>query len=452
MTTNTHKLSFKEKLGYGMGDGASNLFWQNFVFFLAIFYTDVFGLAPAAVGTMLFVTRIFDMFSDPIMGAIADRTRSRWGRFRPYILFGAIPFGIMGVLTFTTPDLSPNGKLIYAYVTYTLVVLMYTVVNIPYSALMGVISPSTEERTKAASFKFVLAFGAGLLIQVMTAPMVAFFGQGDDARGYQMTMVVYAILAVILLYFTFSTTRERVTTPQASSSRLGDDFTDLLKNKPWVILFFMSLFVMTFTAIRNGTTAYYFNYVVEDASLMPWFFALGSIAMIIGVMATKKMIEVFGSKKRLYMFTMGLNGILMLLFFFIPPENIVLMFTVNTIIGLASGPGAPLLWAMFADTADYSEYKTGRRATALVFSAALFAIKMGFAIGGGLIGWLLAFYGYQANVTQTAEAVTGIMILMAIIPGICGILAAVLVKFYELDDKRVAEIEAELAERKAATA
>ena len=253
MLTNSEKISFKEKVGYGLGDTASNLYFQMFVNFLLFFYTDIFGISAAAAGTMLMVSRFWDAANDPMMGIIADRTNSRWGKFRPYLIWMSIPLAVVGVLTFITPNFDATGKLIYAYITFTLVMMAYTAINIPYSALMGVISPNSSERTSVSTYRFVLAFVGAFIVQGLTLPLVNLFGGGDQATGFPLTMAVFGVLACILFYITFATTRERVIVPTTQESSLKEDVKNLLKNRPWMYLLIMGIFTLGYIIIRSGT-------------------------------------------------------------------------------------------------------------------------------------------------------------------------------------------------------
>ncbi|MFB0524865.1 MAG: glycoside-pentoside-hexuronide (GPH):cation symporter, partial [Phycisphaerae bacterium] len=268
MNHEQQKLSIKEKVGYSLGDTASNLFFQTFILFITIFYTDVFGISAKAVGTMFLITKIWDAVNDPMMGMIADRTNTRWGKFRPYILWFAIPFGIIGVLTFTTPDLSPTGKLIYAYVTYTLLMMLYTVINVPYSALMGVITSNARARTVVSQFRFVAAFLGGLIVQYSVLRMVERFGGGNEALGWQLAMAVLSSLAIILFFITFATTKERVKPPKGQKTTLKSDLRDLSKNTPWLLIGGATVFQLTHILIRTSCIMYYFRYFVQDQQVV----------------------------------------------------------------------------------------------------------------------------------------------------------------------------------------
>lgn len=447
MENSPEKISFKEKVGYGLGDTASNLYFQMFVNFLLFFYTDIFGIPAAAAGTMLMVSRFWDAANDPIMGVIADRTNSKWGKFRPYLVWMSVPLAVIGVLTFITPNFSVGGKIVYAYITFTFVMMAYTAINIPYSALMGVISPNSEERTSVSTFRFVLAFVGAFIVQGLTLPLVNLFGDGNQAVGFPITMAVFGVLACILFYITFATTRERVIVPATQKSSLKQDIKNLLKNRPWMYLLIMGIFTLGYIIIRSGTILYYFKYYLGNEVLASLFMVLGTIAVIVGVASTQFFAKKFG-KKKFYIAVMGLSTLLTMLFYFIPAEQIVLIFVVHILISLIMAPQAPLLWAMYADAADYSEWKNERRATGLIFSAATFAQKFGIAIGGGMAGWLLAYFGFVANTQQTPDTLNGIRLMMSFIPAIGSLIATIAAFFYELDDDTMKNIELELQTRK----
>jgi glycoside/pentoside/hexuronide:cation symporter, GPH family len=440
------KISFLEKVGYGLGDTASNLYFQMFVIFLLYFYTDVFGIPAAAAGTLLLVSRFWDAVNDPIMGIIADRTNTKWGKFRPYLIWASGPLAVVGVFAFITPDFTMTGKIIYAYITYILIMMAYTAVNIPYSALMGVLSPNTMERTSVSTYRFVLAFVGAFIVQGVTLPLVNFFGSGDEAVGFPITMAFFGILACLLFYICFKATRERVQPPSSQTSSLKNDLKDLGHNKPWMILLVMGVFSLGYAILRGGTIIYYFKYYIDNTVLTSLFMVLGTIAVIAGVASTQFFARRLG-KKKLYIIVMSLSALLTMLFYFIPKEQIVLIFAVHILISFVMAPQAPLLWAMYADTADYSQWKNGRRATGLVFSAATFAQKFGIALGGGLSGWLLAYFGFVANVDQSPETLQGIRMMMSFIPAIGSVIAVLAALFYPLDDVTMEKIEKDLKDR-----
>ena len=449
MTQPVHKLTVTEKIGYGFGDLASNLFWQMFSIFIAKYYTDVFLLGAATMGTMLLVTRIGDAIIDPVVGAIADRTNTRWGHFRPYLLWMAVPMALTAVATFTVPDFGGTGRVVYAYVTLSLMMLAYSAINIPYSALLGVLTPDSKDRTSASSYRFVMAFLPVFLIVNTALPMANYFGGSEtSARGWQVTMALYAIAATLLYFLTFAMTKERVKPEVGQKTSLREDVADLFKNKPWIVLCTVGIAALTYANIRGTVAIYYFENVVPEGK--GWFGAVmttGAVAFIVGVMATSPLAKRFG-KRNFYMTSMTLTAILTASFYFVPADNLPLVWGMNTLISLVAAPTAPLVWAMYADTADYSEWKSGRRATGLVFSAASFAQKLGWAIGGAGTGWLLAFFGYQPNVAQSAETINGIMLMMSVIPSVGAVLAVAALWFYELDETTVERMGRDLAQRR----
>lgn len=461
MPPETEKLSIKEKIGYSLGDTASNLFFQTFILFLPIFYTDVFGLPAAAMGTMFLVTRIFDAVNDPIMGTIADQTKTRWGKFRPYILLFAIPFGIMGVLTFTTPGFDATGKLIYAYITYNLLMVMYTIVNVPYSALMGVITPNSLERTEVSSFRFVAAFVGGLIVQAATISLVKYFGQGNDAVGWQWAMVCLAGLAAVLLFITFATTKERVQPPKEQKSQFKRDLRDLFSNAPWLMIAGATVCQLTFIVMRQSSVAYYFKYYVGDQQLNLFgnvinlsyetftssFLLTGSVVTIIGVVLTKWFSKLL-DKKNTYAGFLIAAAVVNAVLYVVRPQDVILIYVLNLLFSFFVGPVSVLQWAMYTDTADYSEWKNNRRATGLLMAASLFALKLGLTLGGAFVGWLLAYYGFVANQDQTPEAMSGIVSLLSIFPAIFGIAGGLLMMRYPLTNKMMVKIEEDLTVRR----
>jgi GPH family glycoside/pentoside/hexuronide:cation symporter len=454
----SERLSFKEKFGYALGDTASNLFWMTFVYFGTIFYTDVFGIPPAAMALLFGVTRVWDAVVDPLVGMYADRTNTRWGKFRPYILWLVVPFGVCGTLAFVTPPLGMEGKLAWAFVTYTLICMVYSAINIPYSALMGVISPSSEERTKISSFRFVGAYSGGLIVSLCTMPLVKLLGGGNQQTGFALTVGLYALVGMILWLVCFSSTKERVTPPADQGSSFFRDLGDVVTNVPWLVLFLLGIFTLGYVSIRNGCVAYYFKYYVGEQdvlgmrlgpeALISAFFVVGSIATLFGTSMVAPIAQRIG-KKPLYMIMMGIASVLTVAFYFLPPEAVVTMFVLQIAATAIMGPTAALVFAMYADASDYSEWKTGRRSTGLVFAASSFAQKMGWSVGGIATGVILAAFGYQAEIKQTPETLHGLKLLVSFVPAIGSILATILPLFYSLDDQRMKEIGRELEQRRA---
>ncbi|MDA3879677.1 MAG: MFS transporter [Prolixibacteraceae bacterium] len=454
-----NRVSLKEKIGYGFGDAASSMFWKIFTFYLAIFYTDVFGISAAAAGTMFLVTRIWDTANDPIMGIIGDRTKTKWGKFRPYLLWVAVPFAIIGVLLFTTPNLGATGKLIYAYVTYTLMMMAYTAINVPYASLLGVMTANTEDRTSLASYRMVFAFGGSLLVVAIYQPLADMFqGIVSTSAAFQLTMVVIGAIAVLFFFFTFSWTRERIKPLKSQQSNLKKDFKDLLSNIPWFVLLGAGVMTLIFNSVRDGVAMYYFKYYIVDETAVAiskmtftystLYLFLGQATNMVGVIMAKPISARLG-KRKTFMYAMLGAAILSALFYYSGKEAVVMVYVLQALVSFCAGIIFPLLWSMYADTADYSEYKTGRRATGLVFSASSMTQKLGWTLGGSITMWLLAFYGFKANVQQTPETIDGIKYMISYVPAVGALISAAFIFFYKLDDKTMKHIELELESRRA---
>lgn len=586
------KIKLKEKIGYGFGDAASSMFWKLFGMYLMFFYTDVFGITAAVAGTMMLITRVGDAVIDPLIGIMGDRTNTRWGKFRPYLLWIAIPFGIIGVLTFTTPALSMTGKIIYAYVTYCLMMIIYSLINVPYASLMGVMTADGKERTTLATFRFIFAFGGSFLVLGLYQPLFDSFGtkvaatfdatkgievkdttnvapdsktfvwqgtkveqkeafndsllyvtvklitktpdafklgvynpqtnvyawfsfpKGTDTlglhrngttsdvqiklakitskenlanpgdlrivvnkhasseikfasmavkeinyrSGIQKAATIIAILAVIFFLITFSWTRERIK-PIAEKTSLKDDLKDLGKNGPWFILLGAGISTIFFNTIRDGAAVYYFTYYFKGMSYIEYsssvifaistiYLLLGQASNILGVYLAKPVSNRIG-KKNTFLIAMLNATVLSIIFFWLDRTNITMILIFQFLISVNAGIIFPLVWSMYADSADYSEWKNGRRATGLVFSAASMSQKFGAAIGMALVGWILTLYGYKPNVEQTEAAQNGIRMMLSIYPAIGALLAAGFMYIYPLKEKVLEQIEKELAERRA---
>jgi glycoside/pentoside/hexuronide:cation symporter, GPH family len=486
-----------EKIGYALGDTAANFVWRAVIVFLPFFLTEAAGIGPAAVGVLLLVCRVWDGATDLAMGAVADRTRTRWGKFRPWILWTAVPFAVLGVLTFTTPALTPTGKLIYAYVTYSALIILYTMNNVPYNALMGVMSSSPSVRGTISSYRFVFAFLGGLLLQGLTPTLIFAISSPADAyqrateamtaggfgvdRGsllphvrrdrvvlqhavlriavrdgpgfpYSASMTLFGIVAVGLFLVAFSSTRERVMPVRDTGSNIREDLRDLVSNGPWLILFVVGILFVTFTTLKNGVIMYYFTFYVGSVELAGLFMVVGLIGAMIGAAMTGWLVPRIG-KRKLMLGAVGLGIVSSTLLYLPGPESILAIFVLGTITEFSTGPMVALFFAMLADTADYSEWKTNRRATGLFYSAGTVAMKFGSGVGGALTGFLLAAFGYVAAAegvaaVQSAEAIQGIRLLISVIPAAVALLMFIAFLFYRLDELRLSEIESDLALRR----
>jgi GPH family glycoside/pentoside/hexuronide:cation symporter len=441
------RLPLREKISYGIGDFGFNLYWANISAFLLIFYTDVMGLAAGAVGTMMLVTKLVDAAADPLMGAIADRTRTRWGRFRPYLLYAAVPLAITGVLTWTVPDLDGGGRLLWAYATFTLMMFVYTVLSMPYSALSGVMTADSQQRTTLISFRFIAAFAGTTLVNWLTLDLVRWLGRGDEQLGWQLTMVLYGVVAIATFVAVFANTRERIEPPPQQRSTMRQDVLDLLGNKPWLVLFVLALVIMVTIVMRSGSLVYYLKYYVSRPELTGLFLGSYSVALAVGAALTPLLTRLM-DKRRLMMGLMAGVGVISCAMYFVPKEQIWVTFALNTLVGLLLGPKSPLAFSMYADCADYTEWKTGRRATAMTFAAAAFSQKLGGAVASAAIAWMLAAMGYVANQAQSDASRLGIVLLLTVIPGVVALLAVWVMRAYPLDDAALARVEAELQARR----
>lgn len=526
------KISIKEKIGYALGDGAANIAWRGVATFLFIFYTDVFGLSPVTVGVLMFVARLSDGISDIAMGIIGDRTKSKYGKFRPWILWTAIPLAISLSLLFTSPDFGDTGKIIYAYITYIFFTLIYTANNIPYGALMAVMTGDDKERTSIGSFRMVGAFGGGMLVQGALLFLVAYFGnidpkisvdqlqedkyvvtvstgadvenvniktedgiaeftwrneglsptdneptigksfsmeankeyafivEGekgltkesisiiDQKQGYSYSMYSMSVLLGLLMFITFYSTKERVLPPKEQKPNMRQDFKDLIGNKPWLVLLGVGLLFIVYNSIKQGVVIYYFTYYLNNQLLAASFLVGLMIASILGAMATAPLGKRIG-KKKLFIYALVFSGAVNALLFFCGPEDIGAIFTIGVISEFGAAIFPTLFFAMLGDVADYSEYKNGRRATGLVYSAGSFSTKFGGGIAGVIIGIILGAFGYNGlDANSIKDAVPGIVILMSWVPAIIAGAAAVLMLLYPLNQKKMDAITVELNERR----
>ena len=453
-------IRLKEKIGYGLGDMASSMFWKLFGSYLMIFYTDIFGMPAVVVGTMFLVTRVWDSAFDPIVGIIADRTQSRWGKFRPYLLYLAIPFALFGVLTFCTPGWGDTGKVVYAYVTYSLMMMIYSAINVPYASLLGVISPDPKERNILSTYRMTFAYIGSFVALLLFMPMVNYFSKGHSVQyGWMISVAVIAIGCALLFYGCFAWTRERVNAIREQRNSLKGDLVDLLHNRPWWILLGAGVAALVFNSIRDGATVYYFKYYIVEADhasvslfgisfvLSGLYLAVGQAANIVGVILAAPLSNRIG-KKKTYIGAMVIATILSVIFYWLDKDELLWIFVFQVLISICAGSIFPLLWSMYADCADYSEQQTGNRATGLIFSSSSMSQKLGWAIGSALTGWLLAFFGFEANAVQSEEAIHGIKMFLSWLPAAGTVLSVLFISMYPLSEKRMQEITLRLNEKR----
>jgi GPH family glycoside/pentoside/hexuronide:cation symporter len=489
MNLNTVGLSIREKTGYALGDVATNFFFQSMILYQTRFYTDTVRLSAVSVGSMFLVLRLADAVVDPVIGALSDRTQTRWGKFRPWILCTAVPFGLLFWLVYVTPNLGSHGKLIYAYITYSLVMMLYSANNTPYSALMGVMTPDAGERSSIAGYRFVGALIGQFVIQALPLPLVAKFGRGDSAKGWAVTMAIFGGLIVILNLITFGSTRERVQPAPGRRQPLRADLKDVFGCRPWIVMFILTLLVFTMLVLRGSSLNYFFAYYLDQGQIkaflasiglagistgpaMGWkagleglgllvkpdgsnaaavglslFFVLGSLVQIVGIIASKPLADRFG-KKAVFMAGVIVTTLATVLVFFVGPNSIASLFWLSILWSIGWGPTVPLLWVMIADVADYSEWKTSRRATGFMYAGILFGLKAGLSIGGALSAWVINAYGYMPNVAQTVRALLGIRMGASIYPAIALVFVLGCLVAYPINKTLNLRVQDELIERR----
>ena len=442
------RLAFKEKLGYGLGDTASHFVWDMVGFWLLFFYTDVYKIPAAAAGTIMAIARFWDMGIDPVIGIISDRTQTRWGKFRPYILFGAVPYAVLAILTFTTPNLGEMGRIIYAGATYVLLMTAYAAVNLPYSSLAAVMTSDTYERAGVNQYRFICAFVGQLVVTGLALTLAKFFGGGDKAMGFQYTLVLFGALSVVFFFITFATSKERVQPSTALPSSLKEDLKNLFKNRPWIILACVGIVSFIMFAMQNAAIVFYFKYYIGKEDSVQLFNVIGTVALIVALPLSKPLAKAFGNRN-VFIASSLVSGLFFISLYLPGEKNIVAVYVLNILAKMAYAPAVPLLWTMIADTSDYSEWKNGRRATGLYFSAATFAQKAGWGIGAAIAGWLLAVFNYVPNAIQTASALLGIKLLVSVIPGVLYMSCAVFMFFYTIDSRTTDLMKRDLDARRA---
>lgn len=482
-------LSVVEKVGYSLGDLAANLIFQTLVVFLAFFYTDVYGIPATAAATIIFVGGLVGAFFNPIMGIIADRTVSRWGKFRPWILWTSVPFGISALLAFSTPAFSPEGKLAYALITYVLLVIIYSANNLPYAALSGVMTSNMKQRNSLSAYRFVAVMIAQFVIQVLLLPLVLILGDGDKAAGFNSLMTVFCVVGTVFFLITFFTTKERVILPSDYSGSVYQDIKDLIGNKPWLIMLSVTILVFVTLALKGGSSIYFFQYYLNNsatseflsnsgfnsgiAALNQWltqagltkfewpsdpatsafslFNAVGIITSIVGIGFSKPLADKFG-KRDVFMTALFISTLFILGLFWVPSNNPAMAIGLNLLHGLFYGVTIPLLWAMIADVADYSEWRYRRRATAIIFSAMIFGLKLGLSIGGASVALLLAHFGYDPLLqTQSDDTIQGIKLIVSVFPTVPFFVATACLFTYRINRALEQQIENELSIRRAAS-
>jgi len=488
MTNGTERIPAREKVGYALGDIATNFFFQSMILYQARFYTDTVGLSAVAVGTMFLVLRLADAVLDPAIGALSDRTQTRWGKFRPWILGTAVPFGVIFWLIYVTPDFGPAGKLVYAYITYSLVMIAYSANNTPYAALMGVMTPDASERSSVASYRFVGALVGQFVIQALPLPLVEKLGAGNSARGWAITMAIFGGVIIVLNLITFATTRERVQPPPGQKSSLREDVKNVLTSGPWIVMFVVMLLIFTMLVVRGSSSNYFFAYYLDQQSIRAFldtlglgaaagpatgwgavldalgllvrpdgsnaaavglslFFVVGSAVQIVGIALSKPLADRFG-KKAVFITGASVTTVATALVFLAGPTQVSLMFWLSILWAVGWGPTVTLPWLMIADVADHSEWLTHRRATGFMFAGCVFALKAGLGLGGALSTWIINAYGYVANVAQTERALLGIRLGASLYPAVMLVLVIVCLIVYPIGKELNLKIQDELAERR----
>lgn len=494
MKSITQKVSIGEKIGYSLGDGTANLTFQMMMMFQLFFYTDVFGIKATAAGMILLVARFFDAFVDPVVGLLSDRTTTKWGKYRPWLLWTALPFAVFFILAFTTPDLSERGKIIYAGVTYVLLMSVYSFNNTPYSSLGGVMTSDIKERTSISSVRFITATVASFVVQGLTLPLVTKLGgSASSSKGWLWTIALFAAVGFVLMIITFFSARERIAPPAQQKTSVKQDFKDIFSSKPWIAMFVLTLFLFTTLAMWGSSMSYYFNYVVDKHALFDFlgsmglvgvegqtmtgwhsflnafglivydpdkvfavgfslFNMVGSVIQLLGVILLSGFLAGIFGKRNVFVICLALTALFTGLFFVVSPSNIEGIFILNILKSLAYAPTVPLLWAMMGDVADHSEWVNHRRATGFVFAGIVFALKAGLGLGGAICGGIIDSFGFVANTVQSTDAVHGILLTSSIIPAVTFAIGVIALMFYPISKKFNEKVQADLTERREAEA
>lgn len=449
MSALTGKISNKEKFGFGLGDAASHIVFDSSVAILAYFYTNIYGLPPAVMGTLFLIVRVLDAITDPIMGAIADQTKSRWGRFRPWLLIICVPFAVSCVLVYSTPNFEQTGKIVYAVVAYIFMTLMYTAINIPYCSLGAAITADPKESLSLQSWRFAVAPIGGAMGTALILPLADLIAPGDRATGMQWAMGIFGAIGCIMFLICFATTKERITPVKDENLNILRDVRILIKNDQWCVLSVYNLAMLCGVVVRGSLLVYFVQYILQQGSSVISLFMLATtVAAVVGSLAAKHVGSWF-CKIRASVWVNVLSALLGLLFLVLPTEYWMPAFVVHIILNILQGINAPLQWSMITDANNYGEWKTQRRITGMNVAANIFIIKLGVAIGGALTGWGLAFYGYQAGVEQqSAEAIRGVLILFTVLPAIFYMITAISIRYYRLTEERMNVIVSDLSQGK----
>ena len=449
MSALTGKIRNKEKFGFGLGDAASHIVFDSSVAILAYFYTNIYGLPPAGMGTLFLVVRVLDAITDPIMGAIADQTKSRWGRFRPWLLIICVPFAVSCVLVYSTPNFEQTGKIVYAVVAYIFMTLMYTAINIPYCSLGAAITADPKENLSLQSWRFAVAPIGGAMGTALILPLADLIAPGDRATGMQWAMGIFGVIGCIMFLVCFMTTRERITPVKEENLNILRDVRILMKNDQWRVLSIYNLAMLCGVVVRGSLLVYFVQYILHQGSnIISLFMLATTVAAVVGSLMAKQ-VGSWMCKIRASVWVNVLSALFGLAFLVLPSDYWIPAFIVHIILNILQGINAPLQWSMITDANNYGEWKTQRRITGMNVAANIFIIKLGVAIGGALTGWGLAFYGYQAGVEQqSAEAIRGVLILFTVLPAIFYLITAVSIRYYRLTEDRMNAIVSDLSEGK----